>query len=114
MKTTMTERAYIDRGDLQALRIATEVLNQICVANSEVINGDDWQKVMVLLDDWTDEYFEKIEIVDTDHDENDKTRRILEDLTDRACKNKAIESGVPRTLSKFIDWLRNLYPELYR
>jgi hypothetical protein len=50
----------------------------------------------------------------TDHDENDKTRRILEDLTDRACKNKAIESGVPRTLSEFTDWLRNLYPELFR
>lgn len=41
------------------------------------------------------------------------TRQILEDLTDRACKNETIKYGVPKTLSEFTDWLRGLYPELY-
>lgn len=40
-------------------------------------------------------------------------RRILEDLTDRACKIGAIKSGIPKSLSEFVDWLRKLYPELY-
>lgn len=41
------------------------------------------------------------------------TRRVLEDLTDRVCRNDAIKYGVPKTLSGFTDWLRGLFPELY-
>lgn len=40
-------------------------------------------------------------------------RQVLEDLTDRACKDGVIRPKMPETLSEFVDWLRGLYPELY-
>lgn len=38
------------------------------------------------------------------------TPRVLEELTDRACKQGLWDK---KTLSEFTDWLRGLYPELY-
>jgi len=39
-----------------------------------------------------------------------QTMRILEELTDRAC----VRLPANMDLTKFIDWLRSLYPELYK
>ena len=40
--------------------------------------------------------------------------RVLEDLTDRACKTGLpIVSDVKMGLSDFVDWIRGLYPEYY-
>ena len=38
------------------------------------------------------------------------TPRVLEELTDRACKQGIWDK---KTLSEFTDWVRGLYPELY-
>ena len=41
-----------------------------------------------------------------------QTMQTLENLTDRACKQHQLPGNMG--LSEFIDWLRGLYPELYK
>lgn len=48
--------------------------------------------------------------IQTNSDET--LRRTLEDLTDRACSKGAIPLNMG--LSEFVNWLRGLYPDLYK
>lgn len=43
-------------------------------------------------------------------DKDNQTRRILEDIQDRACK-EGLPTGM--SLTEFTDYIRGLYPELY-
>lgn len=50
----MTEREYIDCGELRIIRDSTRILSDIVVGNSKVIRLRDYQKVMKTLYNWED------------------------------------------------------------
>lgn len=60
-KIEMSEKAYIIVGDLANVHRAQDALRGICQPNSkDYISQEDYQKVISILANWSDEIFKRI------------------------------------------------------